>query len=227
MHTMTTQTTDLPDTKERILDAAERLFADWGFAATSLRNITGEAGVNLAAVNYHFGSKDALIVAVFERRLEPLNRERLDLLDAAEKRAGDEGPPIEEIVEAFIGPPLRASRDPQRGGLTFMRLLGHAMNQPKAQIRRQLAGQFREIAERFRVAVGRAFPELPDDEVLWRLLFMVGTMAHTMAMADELCELSEGLCDPTDVDALIARMVPFIVGGLQSAPASGLAGGGP
>jgi len=115
---------DPKDTKERILDAAERLFAVTGFEATSLRNITAEADVNLAAVNYHFGSKEKLTEAVFSRRLEPMNRERIALLDALEAHGGPDSRNLEAIVEAFVGPPLRMSRDPERGGPAFMRLLG-------------------------------------------------------------------------------------------------------
>ena len=98
-------------TAERILDAAEELFADLGFDATSTRAITTRAGVNLAAVNYHYGSKDALIEAVFARRLVPLNRERLELLDRVEARAGAGGPAVESIVEAFVRPPMRKIRE--------------------------------------------------------------------------------------------------------------------
>src|SRR5437867_6100600 len=94
--------------KERILDVAERLFAERGFAATSLRNITAEAAVNLAAVHYHFGSKDELIEAVFARRLGPLNRERLRLLEACRAAAGGGSPSVEELLEALIAPALRS-----------------------------------------------------------------------------------------------------------------------
>jgi AcrR family transcriptional regulator len=211
------------DTKERILDAAERLFADRGFAATSTRNITSEAEVNLAAVNYHFGSKEKLIRAVFARRLVPLNRARLDLLDALEAAAGPDGPAPEPIVEAFIGPALRMSRD--QGGAVFMRLLGHAMNQPKDQIRHALAEQFREVIDRFAAAVKRAQPGLPDGEIPWRLLFMAGAMAHTMCMADELQKMY-GLTDQgPDVEAMIDRLVPFLAAGLRTPAPSAAAEG--
>jgi len=94
----------ISDTKERILDAAERLFADHGFPATSMRDITQEAGVNLAAVNYHFGSKEALMIAVLDRSTAPVNRARLEQLDALEAAAGDAPVETEQIVRAFLTP---------------------------------------------------------------------------------------------------------------------------
>jgi AcrR family transcriptional regulator len=207
------------DTKERILDAAEALFAEQGFAATSMRTITSEAGVNLAAANYHFGSKEMLIQAVLARRLVPINRERIERLDELESVAAA-GPTAAQIVEAFIGPPLRMGRDAERGGPVFCRLLGHAMSQPKDQIRALLAEQFREVMQRFVEAVKRIRSDLPEREIPWRLLFIAGAMAHTMAMADEVQRL-HGAGDPSsDAEEMIARLVPFLAAGLNSpAPA--------
>ncbi|MCP3977900.1 MAG: TetR/AcrR family transcriptional regulator [bacterium] len=207
---------DPRDTKQRILDAAESLFAEKGFAGTSLRNITTLAGANLAAVNYHFGSKEALVEAVFVRRCEPMNHERLAELDTLESRAGSGAPELERVIEAFVGPVLRASRDPERGGTVFMRLLGHAMSQPKDEIRELLASQFREIARRFSTALGRALPGLDPTEVFWRMAFMVGSMAHTMAMADHFKKVSRGVCDPTDEEEIVARLVPFLTAAMRS-----------
>ncbi len=209
-------------TKERILDAAEALFAERGFAGASLRLVTAEAGVNLAAVNYHFGSKEALIRAVFERRLGPLNRERLALLDRAERAAGDAPPPLERVVEAFIGPAVRMCGDPR--GATFMRLVGYTYSQLNEPIGRMFYEQFREVAERFHVALTRVLPRLGPDEVLWRLVFMVGAMAHTMAISERLPTISEGRLDASDVNALITRLTPFVVAGL-AAPAPALQAG--
>ena len=204
------------DTKERILDAAERLFADRGFAATSMRNITAEADVNLAAANYHFGSKEMLIQAVFARRLLPINRERIERLDELESARADAGPTAAQIVEAFIGPPLRMSRDRERGGPVFCRLLGHAMNQPKDQIRELLANQFQEVLHRFIAAVQRIRPDLPEHEIPWRLLFIAGAMAHTMAMADEVMRLYGTSNRTSDAEEMIAKLVPFLAAGLSS-----------
>lgn len=206
-------------TKERILDAAEELFADEGFA-TSLRAITASAGVNLAAVNYHFGSKDALIQEVFARRLGPLNDARLEQLDGLESAAPDAGPPLEGIVEAFVGPAIRMSHHPR--GATFMRLFGHTLSQPDDRIMRLFTGHFEVIIQRFTAALGRALPHLDGTEVFWRLLFMVGAMAHTMALSDKLPMITGGACDASDAEATVRRLVPFLAGGMRAdAPASG------
>ena len=119
-----------PDTRERILDAAEALFVEHGFEATSMRMITGRAGVNLASINYHFGSKDALIQDVFRRRLTWLNQERLRELERFEKEA--RGAPLKphQIVEALFGVSLRMAADTEHGGHTFMRLLGRTYTEP-------------------------------------------------------------------------------------------------
>jgi AcrR family transcriptional regulator len=208
-------------TGDRILDAAEKRFADQGFA-TSLRSITAGAGVNLAAVNYHFGSKDGLIRAVFARRLGPLNRERLRLLDEIEGNAA--GPDsLEAVVEAFIGPAIRMSHDAQ--GATFMRLFGHTLSQRDDRIMQLFTEQFRVVVDRFSAALGRALPHLDRTEVFWRLLFMVGSMAHTMALSDKLPAISGGACETADVEATIRRLVPFVAGGMRAA-APGPAPGG-
>lgn len=203
------------DTKERILDAAELLFAEQGFAATSLRAITSSAEVNLAAVNYHFGSKEALVAAVFSRRLDPINRARLAWLDRLEQRPQLE---VEEILEAFLDPPLRVSQDPDQGEslLHVAQMIGHATSRPDPALRELLLNQFDEVVNRFTAALGRALPELEPAELLWRFLFMIGSMAHTMAMSSDIQHLSKGVCDPREVDGLIASMVAFNAAGFRS-----------
>ena len=206
---------DTPDTKERILDAAELLFAEQGFAGTSLRAITSAAEVNLAAVNYHFGSKEALIGAVFSRRLEPINRERLVWLDRIE---ADGEPTLEQVIEAFLAPPLRASQDPAEGEalLHITQMIGHATSRPDAAIRDLLFEQFTTIVDRFTAAIGRCLPQLTPDELLWRFLFMVGSMAHTMAMSKDVKALSQGICDPHDIDRMTDSMVAFCTAGMRA-----------
>src|SRR6187399_3327842 len=112
------------DTKTRILDAGERLFVEHGFEATSLRSLTTSAGVNLAAVHYHFGSKEELFQAVLTRRLDPMNQERIDLLAKMEREAGDKAVSCEKLISAMLVPALRLARDEKRGGKHFLRLLG-------------------------------------------------------------------------------------------------------
>jgi len=215
------------DTKERILDAAEELFADHGFAATSLRGITSEAEVNLAAVHYHFGSKEELIRAVFQRRLEPLNRERLELLAEVEAGSGDAPLPIEPLVRAFVRPALRMSRSLGGAGETFMRMLGHASSDPSEQISGLFYEQFREVAERFQTAMRRALPHLDQQEVFWRLMFMVGAMAHTLAVSERLCRVFLDGRDAPDADAMLDHLVPFLVAGMEAPAPGGPGGGGP
>src|SRR5256884_3847765 len=118
------------DTKTRILDAAERLFVEHGFEATSLRQLTTAAGVNLAAVNYHFGSKEELFQAVLTRRLDPMNQERIELLEKVERDAGGRPLSCEKILFAMLIPALRLARDEKRGGKNFLRLLGPPHSHP-------------------------------------------------------------------------------------------------
>src|SRR5437868_10883477 len=115
--------TVVADTKQRILDVAEQLFADNGFAGTSLRRIIAAAEVNLAAVHYHFRSKESLLEAVLMRRMVPLNDERLALLNQLEQEARGEGADLEEILVAFIGPPMRLILNPSGGGKVFGKLI--------------------------------------------------------------------------------------------------------
>jgi len=162
------------DTRGRILDAAEALFVEHGFEATSMRTITATAGVNLAAVNYHFGSKEALIQEVFRRRLTWLNRERLRALDAFESEAQGAALKPSQIVEAFFGTALRLAADVQHGGHRFMRLLGRTYTDPARFVRTFLAEEYADVVDRFSVALFRALPDVPREEILWRFHFMLG-----------------------------------------------------
>src|SRR5215468_8407453 len=139
-------------TKTRILDAAERLFVEHGFEATSLRSLTSAAGVNLAAVNYHFGSKEELFQSVLTRRLDPMNQERVDLLSALERDAAPAPVACEQILSAMFVPALRLARDPERGGKDFLRLLGRAYADPAPFIRQFLSAQYAAMIARFKAA---------------------------------------------------------------------------
>lgn len=213
------------DTRERILDAAERLFMAHGYEGTSMRMITGDADVNLAAVNYHFGSKEALIREVFRRRLVWLNRERIRALDMIEVEA--DGAPLKpsQILEAFFGTLLRMGEDESLGGMTFLRLLGRTLTEPADFIRTFFAGEYTEVVERYKHALFRALPDVPKAELVWRFHFMLGTMSYAIAGTDVLqvvtgCELGDLSGAPRgDKEAarrLAARVMPFLLGGLRA-----------
>ena len=205
-----------PDTRARILAAAEQLFTEHGFEATSLRLITGAAKVNLAAVNYHFGSKEALIQEVFKSRLSRLNEARLTELDRLEAAA--KGAPLKprQIVEAFFGVALKMAADVEGGGRTFMRLLGRTYTEPAAFIRNFLGEEHEAVISRFKTALFASLPEVPRAEILWRFHFMLGAMAYAISGADALHIVDTGNLQETDAEALTARLMSFLIGGLRA-----------
>lgn len=203
-----------PDTRSRILDAAEKLLVQHGLDATTLRMITAEAQANLAAVNYHFGSKEALIEAVFRRRLTWLNEQRIAALNAFEAEAA--GAPLKprQIVEAFFGVAIRMAADKQGGGQVFMRLLGRTYTEPSDFVRTFLAAEYAEVIARFKAAFFKALPDVPQEEFLWRFHFMMGALSYAISGADALRLL--GPIDDSDPDALYARLMSFLIGGLRA-----------
>ncbi|MEO8738530.1 MAG: TetR/AcrR family transcriptional regulator [Casimicrobiaceae bacterium] len=204
-------------TQSRILDAAEALFMEHGFEATSLRQITSVAGVNLAAVNYHFGSKDDLFEAVLTRRLDPMNQERMALLTRFEQDALPEVLSPEKILAAMFIPALRLARDPERGGKDFLRLLGRAYADPAPFIRQFLAEQYAVMIARFKAAFGRALPHLPKKELSWRLHFVMGALSYTLAGTDAL-KLIAALNprEASNDEMLLRRLAPFLIAGLKA-----------
>jgi AcrR family transcriptional regulator len=211
-------------TSARILDAAESLFMEHGFEATGLRTITTAAGVNLAAANYHFGSKEALFEAVLIRRLDPMNEARVALLDALERDARGDPLSCEAIIGAMVIPALELARDRERGGKNFLRLLGRAYADPAPFIRQFLARHYAPMIARFKTAFGRTLPHLPQRELSWRLHFLMGALSYTLAGTDVLeiiSALNPGATD--DDELLLRRLGPFLVAGLQ-APLGDLSG---
>ena len=204
-------------TRTRILDAAEELFMQHGFEGTSMRLLTTSAGVNLAAVNYHFGSKHALIEAVFRRRLDPMNAARIAELDKLEAESVGRSPSPEAIIRAFLAPSLRLVEDAKGGGRNFIRLLGRTYTEP-AKLIRQLIGQmYAPTMERYKSALERALPQMPREELVWRMHFMFGTLAYTLAATDTV-QLIAG-CKPEDrydAQLLEERLTAFLTAGLTA-----------
>lgn len=208
------------DTRERILDAAERLFMAHGYEGTSMRQITGEAGVNLAAVNYHFGSKETLIQEVFRRRLDWLNEERLRVLDELEREAAGQPLKPSQIVDAFFGTMLRMAEDESRGGMTFLRLLGRTLAEPSEFIRGFLAHEYKTVVDRYKEALFRSLPDVPKAEIVWRFHFMLGATSYAIAGTDALRLVTDWQIEPEDsvdrLDRLLPRLMSFLIGGLRA-----------
>ena len=208
-------------TQDRIVDVAESLFMEHGFEATGLRQITTKAGVNLAAVHYHFGSKEELFQAVLKRRLDPMNQERVALLDDLERESETTPLSCEALIGAMFIPALRLARDKARGGQNFLRLLGRAYADPAPFIRQFLSQEYALMIMRYKAAFARALPHLPPRELSWRLHFLMGAMSYTLAGTDVLKLISE--LNPLDGEdtnlrdeLLLRRLGPFLVAGLQA-----------
>ncbi len=202
----------MEETKARILDSAERILSEGGFTALSLRAVTAAAGVNLGAVNYHFHSKEALIQAVFARRLGPLNRERLAELDACEARARGGSVPLEELLHAFLGPIMKLGRE----GSEFVRLMGRMYSEPSLDLQRIFTQEFSEVVQRFFNAFRRALPGIPPGDLFYGLFFTVGAMSLTLGAGPLLNFFSSGLCDPSDLESVETRLIRFTEAGLSA-----------
>ena len=205
---------DSRDTKTRILDTAEQLFAERGYASTSLRNITTEAGVNLASVNYHFGSKETLLYQVLARRLGPINEERVRLLDQAAAKAGDDEPDLEDVIRAFLLPAFQAFQENGEQGAQFMQLIGRTHSEINDQFRNLFLDLFRNVIQRFTLAFQQVFPHLSEEEVRLKLFFLVGAMAHTLAWSQKVEWLPKGNQSRT---MIYETLVQFATAGMRAA----------
>lgn len=165
-------------TKERLLTAAEDLFAQFGFAGTSLRQVTTRADVNIAAVNYHFGSKENLVNEVFRRRLDELSQRRLEALDKAQAQAE---PDLESVLAAFIEPALALTLDRHGGGSSFVRVLARAYAEKNERLRKFLSDNYGHVLREFAKAISAHAPNLGKEELYWRLDFIAGALTYAMA----------------------------------------------
>jgi AcrR family transcriptional regulator len=203
-----------PQTRQRILDVAERLFARRGLDAVSVRDITRAARANLGAINYHFGTKRKLILAVFDRRMTPLTRERLSTLDALEQAAGRGTVPLERLLEAMFRPAVRHALDKQGGGAVFSRLMARLMLEPNPGLEPYLRAHIEPVVRRFDAALMRAMPSLSAEDVFWRMHLLIGALHHSLLMMDK--KLPNGRSLRLEPETYLKRFIAFAVAAFRA-----------
>jgi AcrR family transcriptional regulator len=213
---------DRGDTVQRILDEAERMFAENGYSGVSIRAITQAAGANVAAIHYHFGSKAALLDAVLRRRVEPMNAERHRRLDACLDRGGARPDP-REVLEAFIVPALAPMAE--AGGQRFAQLSGILSADPHPEVRAVIYRVYDEVAKRFVAGLRTALPDLPEEDLFWRLHAVYGAMMYIRVRSGRVDRLVD--TPPTDVPAVARHLIAFLTAGMLAAPVSKEAGAAP
>jgi len=193
---------------------AEALFAERGLEGVSIRDITRKAKVNLAAINYHFGSKDDLIVAVFERRVVPLNEARLAGLAGVERAAGKRSPKLENILEAFIRPAIPSSAEDAKCGSAFSKLFGRCLSEPSPEVEALLKRQFEPMAERMQAMLKRSLPRLSRSEIFWRMKFTYGALHHWLLTRDKF---RPDWVEDVDPEPQIQKLISFAAAGFRAA----------
>lgn len=208
---------NMAGTKEKILDAAETLFASKGFRGTTMRAITGKAGVNLAAVNYHFGSKRSLLEEVIKRRIVPLNRIRREKLEAVRDSARKKGraPGIRDIMRAFIEPTLRF-KDSSRGTRNFFTFIGRSFTDPDDTVRQVFLKFIRPMIQLLFEASSESLPNLSKEVIFWRLMFSVGSLFHTINICGNLKTGFMGINIETDTELLVNMIIPYVTAGMKA-----------
>ena len=203
------------DTKERILDAAERLFAEQGFAGTSLRQITTEAEVNLAAVNYHFHSKESLVSAVLGRKMGPANARRSELLDQVLREAGTSQPAIEELLRAFLQPIFEA----RAAGVElscFPRLMARLASDSSDWAAEVMSTHLKPVLDRFWPAFDWALGGVPRYKLAWAIHYCLGAMAHSLAGPPLILRFAESGAPELDQNAQMKQLITYMAGGLRA-----------
>ena len=201
--------------KDRILDAAERLFARHGFYGVSVRDITEAAEVDVALVRYHFGGKRELFTAVFQRRAEELNPERLAMLEEVRRGALPGVPTLEAIVNAFTHPMLERSARGGPGWKSYFALVAQVNNSPEwGPV--LMTRHFDPLVEKFIAVLQESMPGCPPREVYWGYQFLTGALTLTFAETGRIDKLSGGLCKSSDLDSVHERLAPFVAAGFRA-----------
>jgi AcrR family transcriptional regulator len=213
---MPEETDDGQGTQERILKAAEALFAERGFETVSLRDITGAADANVAAVNYHFGSKEKLIAAAIARHATPINEERLRLLDERESCHGVDPVPVNEILEAFLSPVISHFTSGEMSERLFCKFMGRLMGERGHSLPESVRPMFLKVADRFSGALRKAVPYLDERGALWRMHFSFGVMSNTLIHGDTLRAISGGRAGHPAMEDLFAQIIEFCAAGFQA-----------
>lgn len=210
------------NTRDLLIDAAERLFAAQGFESATIRGITREAGVNVAAAHYHFGSKEALLRAVLDRYIAPLNGRRIELLDAAVSEAGGAPVAVDALLRAFLLPDLEAIEALRDRGVVVAHLMGRSYTQHDPFMQQLMAEQFAEVRARFFPELARALPHLSLDEIEWRMRCVVGVIVAMFAAATP--RGVPGPFNTANTGATLERLVAFASAGLSSPHAADVEG---
>jgi AcrR family transcriptional regulator len=202
-------------TPDRILDAAERLFALRGFYGVSVREITSAADVDVALVNYHFGSKMDLYTEVLARRSQLLNEERLDMLEEARREAHPRPPPIEAVINAFTYPLLNRSARGGAGWKSYFAIIAQVNNSPEFG-GVLMSQQFDPLVQKFIAALRESLPGADDRDIYWAYHFLSGALTLTFAETGRIDNLSHGLCRSSDLDSVHERLVPYVAAGFRA-----------
>ena len=203
------------ESKRRLLDAAEQLFAERGFDSVSVRDVTQQANANVAAVNYHFGSREGLIALVVTRYVTPINDERLLRLDALEAKWPGKVVPVEELIDAFVRPLVGMVRKSELSERLFCKLMGRVFSLQGEALPPMVEEQTKAVVDRFIKAFGRALPGLPEEDVIWRIHFMVGSVIHLLLNQEMLFRLTSGASGSPGMEAVIGRLIRFAAAGLR------------
>ncbi|MGL5019165.1 MAG: TetR/AcrR family transcriptional regulator [Luteolibacter sp.] len=201
--------------KRKLLDAAEQLFAEKGFEAVSVRDITQLAKTNVASVNYHFGSRENLLTMVMTRYMTPVNEERMARLDALERKWAGKSVPLEEIIDALVRPLVGQVRKSELSERLFYKLMGRTFAQQGDGLPPQIEEQLRMVVQRFTRAFTKALPTVNADDLTWRVHFMVGGMIHMLTHQDILHRLSNGASGTPSMDAIVSRFIRFSAAGMR------------
>jgi AcrR family transcriptional regulator len=207
---------DQASTKELILDTAERLFAEHGLDATSVRDITGAAGVNLGAITYHFGTKQNLIAAMFNRHFGPFVQWTLKLIDEAEQKARPKPASIEDLLEAMMRPMVEGSFCAGKKNIPFMRLMARCQGEPNLEIQRLIRSYMQPVFSRFAAALHRVLPELPPEELFWRIQFLIGSMHRALLVSSREDLPIPKAAKKLDAEGLLRRLVAFGAHGMKA-----------
>ncbi len=201
--------------KRKLLDAAEQLFAEKGFESVSVRDITQLAKSNVAAVNYHFGSRENLLTLVMTRYMTPVNEERLARLDTLERKWAGKSVPLEESIDALVRPLVGQVRKSELSERLFYKLMGRTFAQQGDGLPPQIEEQLRSVVQRFTRAFAKALPTVHADDLTWRIHFMVGGMIHMLTHQDILHRLTHGASGTPSMEAVVSRFIRFSAAGMR------------